>query len=776
MKKWFLCILTALVLLSLGFAASAAGDAPAGTCGEHLTWRIENGVLTISGTGAMDTFDYSRSGRVLTKIDLPDGQKDVVLQGLLTTAPWGNYNGAVTQIVVEEGVTSIGEWAFSGMVRTRNVLLPTTLERIGRCAFYDCAYLTGIEIPDSVSELGDNAFTDCFWLRRAVVGRNVKDVSCFENCMALEEISLPAGLESIGYRAFYGCKALSGIDLPDSLVSIGQWAFYATGLKGVVSFGRSLTGIGRAAFGGAMDITAFEVDAANPALYTANGGVVSRESAALLALPSGLGEYTVPAGVKEIAPGLFDGAQNLRRVVLPEGLEHIGAEAFWDCVSLRELNLPSTLKTIGKEAFRLTRSLDDLELPEGLESIGEYAFRYSGVRRIRIPDSVTSLGRCAFRGCDNLEIAELGSGVTSLDGYFMDCQGLRSLVLPASLKRVDGYVLENCCLLRDVYFRGTQEDWDAADKKTWGNAPLFDAELHVAGTWSEADVTARRRTGGAISWRLTQGDDVLIISGEGPMPDYGEEGEGRPWADVMDGVRAVIVEEGVTHIGAGAFWNGANLHEISLPSTLTSIGYHAFSLYAEDYYGTDPGVITAEKVYDYLYFAGSSAQWRRVSLPEGYLGLEYALIRFGVQDVPYDPAALADLSGVPVPGDVSGDGAVDGADAVLLLRRLAGEDVDADKDAMDVNGDGAVDREDAIYLFRTAAGQDPNAVSGGRVTNCLAAFYRADGTMNGVFPVGAGGSSGALDPLLKTAARVALFCLDEENIPVAEESVIPLAG
>ena len=776
MKKWFLCILTALVLLSLGFAASAAGDAPAGTCGEHLTWRIENGVLTISGTGAMDTFDYSRSGRVLTKIDLPDGQKDVVLQGLLTTAPWGNYNGAVTQIVVEEGVTSIGEWAFSGMVRTRNVLLPTTLERIGRCAFYDCAYLTGIEIPDSVSELGDNAFTDCFWLRRAVVGRNVKDVSCFENCMALEDVTLPATLESIGPRAFYGCAALTGIELPDSLQAIGQWAFYASGLKGTVSFGANLRSIDRAAFGGAMGITDFEVDPANTVLYTADGGVVSRESAALLALPSGLGEYTVPAGVKEIAPGLFDGAQNLRRVVLPEGLEHIGDEAFWDCVSLREVALPASLKTIGNAAFHLTRSLSELTLPEGLQSIGNYAFRYSGVRAVRVPDSVTALGKFAFRGCDNLEIAELGSGVTALDGYFMDCKGLRALVLPASLKSVDGYVLDNCQLLQDVYYRGTQENWDAVEKRTWGNAPLFDAALHTAGSWSEADVTARRAGEGEISWRLTQNGNVLIISGSGPMPDYGDDGSGRPWADAMKTVRAVIVGEGVTHIGRGAFCGSLNLRTISLPSTLKSIGEHAFSFSVQDWYGTSPGIILPEKVYDYLYFAGSSAQWRRVSLPESYLGLENALIRFGVQDIPYDPAALADLSGVPVPGDVSGDGAVDGADAVLLLRRLAGEDVDADEDAMDVNGDGAVDREDAIYLFRTAAGQDPNAVSGGRVTNCLAAFYRADGTMNGVFPVGAGGSSGMPEPLLKAAARVALFYLDEANIPIAEESVMSLAG
>ncbi len=708
--KKLLALLLALAL-SVGLcpAALAAEEVASGKCGDNVAWRLDSaGTLTISGTGPMWDYDYERSGGLLMKIDLPDGQTGVVYRGLVTTAPWSDYNGAVKKIVVEEGVTAVGRYAFCGLPCAREVTLPESLERLGRGAFYSCVYLGGVVIPDGVTELEEYVFTECFWLRSAVVGAGVKSLyGTFDGDMGLEQVTLPEGLESVGDRCFYGCKALKDVDLPASLVSIGQYAFYETGLTGTVSLGPSLQSIGQAAFGASIEVTAFELDAANPTLYGANGGVVERESGKMVLLPCGLTSYVVPDGVKEIAPGLFDGAHKLERVVLPEGLEHIGDEAFWDCLSLRELKLPSTLKTIGRKAFRLTRSLTELELPEGLQAIGDYAFHYSALRRIRVPDSVTSLGDCAFRGCDNLELAELGSGVTSIENYFMECPGLRAVVLPASLQSVHGWSFEYEWLLQDVYYHGTAEDWAAVDIYKGGNGPLEEAALHPAGTWTEADVETPRRGSGEITWRLAQNDDVLIISGEGPMPDYDKEGENAaPWADIMWSVNAVIVEEGVTYLGSYAFYNDLNLHALSLPSTLRSIGPHALSLYAEDRFDGGPtGTMTQSKDYDHLYFGGSSAQWSRIALPEGYLGLQYALIRYHVQDRPFDYWLTAEqaleLSG-PLPGDVDLDGAVTAADARALFTLVStGAAAPAGADP-DVNGDGKVNDRDALLAFRMA--------------------------------------------------------------------------
>ena len=703
MKKIFAFLLT-LALLA-GLCPTALAEEPGGSCGENVTWRINSaGVLTISGTGPMNEYDYNRSGRLLMTINQPDGQTGVVFEGFITVAPWADYNGAVTKLVVEEGVTSIGQWAFAGMARLREISLPESLTRIGRCAFYDCVYLQSAVIPDGVTELGDHVFCECIWMRSAVVGTGVRELSyTFDGAMGLSNVVLPEGLEKIGYRSFYGCKLLNEISIPAAVKTIGELAFYETGLSGVVTIGAGVESVEPNSFGASVGITGFVVEEANPWLIAANGGVVKKDGAQLVLVPCGVTEFTVADGVKSIPKGAFDGAYGLKKVVLPEGLEEIGAEAFWDCLALCEVDLPSTLKTIGSSAFRLTMSLAELTLPEGLESIGEEAFIYSGLRRIQVPDSVTSLGKDAFRYCRNLEIAELGSGVMDVNNAFIECSGLRCLVLPAELNRVPSYSTDHCCLLQDVYYRGTQEEWDAINVNTAGNRPLLEAELHPAGTWTEADVTARRRGSGEVSWRLAQDGAVLIISGEGPMPDYAEDGSDVPWAEEAYYARVVIVEEGITHIGQGAFWDGMNLLVISLPSTLRSIGYHAFSLYADGWYTAIPSERKPSKSFLHVYFAGNRALWQHVAAPEGYLGLQYALIHYGVQDVPYDCWDTADhvgeLSNV-LPGDMDLDGTLTAADARAIFALVSAGTAAPAGTYSDMNGDGRVNNRDAILAFR----------------------------------------------------------------------------
>ncbi len=693
MKKILIALLALCLLLGLCPAALAA-ETDSGQCGENLTWRIDGGVLTISGSGPMWDYTYINGNNFLITLDLPNGEKNAVVQGPRTTAGWTDYNGTVTSVVIGEGVTSVGKWAFAGMVRLQSVSLPESLESIGPAAFTSCVRLQEITIPDGVTSLGSNAFTDCFWLRRARVGAGVKELSCFSGCMGLEEVTLPAGLEVIGPRAFYVCSALQELELPAPVKSIGDMAFYGTALSGVFALGAALEEIETTSFGG-TNITAFTVDPANPYFYAAEGAVVSREGT-LAAVPSGVTQFTMPAGIKEVPESLFDSATKLESIRLPEGVESIGKYAFFCCYALRSVSLPATLKSIGDNAFDSCHVLTEIDLPEGLESIGKYAFRESALRRVRVPDSVTSIGRDAFRYCNNLETLELGSGYTKLDGV-MDCKGLRSLVLPAELTEIAYGATRGDYLLQDVYFRGSAEQWAAVEivDETYHNVtPLTEAELHLAGTWTEADVTARRRGSGEISWRLAQNGDVLIISGEGAMPDYAEDRSDLPWKDALGRLSAVIVEEGVTHLGTNAF-RGANLHTVSLPASLRSIGSRALAFYFDQYY----------PVYNYVYFAGSSRQWQRVALTESRLGLEYAFIRYGVQDVPFAYWATAEHTAGPegpLPGDMDLDGAVTAADAGAIFALVSsGWPTPAGTDP-DVNGDGKRNDRDAILAFRQA--------------------------------------------------------------------------
>ena len=694
-KRAFSVLLALCLLLGLCPGVLAA-ETDSGQCGENLNWRIDGGVLSITGTGPMWDYTYIHGNNFLITLDLPNGEKDAVVQGPRTTADWTDYNDVVTSVVIGEGVTSVGNWAFAGMIQVQSVSLPESLETIGPAAFTSCVRLREITIPDAVTDLGSNAFTDCFWLRRARVGAGVKELSCFSGCMGLEEVTLPAGLEVVGTRAFYVCSALKELELPASVKSIGDMAFYGTALGGVFALGAALEKIETTSFGG-TDITAFTVDPANPFFYAAEGAVVSKDGT-LAAVPGGVTQFTVPAGVKEVPESLFDTATKLERISLPEGLERIGRYAFYCCYALRGVSLPSTLKSIGDSAFEGCHVLTEIDLPEGLESIGQQAFAESALRRVRVPDSVTNIGRNAFRYCNNLDVFELGSGFTKL-ACVMDCPSLRSLVLPAELTEIAYGATSGDYLLQDVYFRGSAEDWEAvenADERYHNVTPLSEAELHLAGTWTEADVTARRQGSGEISWRLVQNNRVLIISGEGPMPDYAEDQSDVPWKSQLNNLKAVIVEEGVTHLGANAFKGALNLHTISLPASLRTIGPRALSIYYDQYY----------PVYNYLYYAGSSRQWQRVAFPEDGLGMEYAFIRYGVQDVLFNYWATAEHTGAPegpLPGDVDLDGAVTAADAGAIFALVsAGGSLPAGANP-DANGDGKVNARDALLAFRMAA-------------------------------------------------------------------------
>ena len=178
------------------------------------------------------------------------------------------------------------------------------------------------------------------------------------------------------------------------------------------------------------------------------------------------------------------------------------------------------------------------------------------------------------------------------------------------------------------------------------------------------------------------------------MPDYAEDRSDLPWKDKLGRLSAVIVEEGVTHLGANAF-RGANLHTVSLPATLRSIGSRCLSFYFDQYY----------PAYNYVYYAGSSRQWQRVAFPEDGLGMEYAFIRYGVQDVPFAYWATAEHTagpGDPLPGDMDLDGTLTAADAAALFALVStGAAAPAGTDP-DVNGDGKLNDRDAMLAFRQA--------------------------------------------------------------------------
>lgn len=196
MKKWVF-----VLSLSVAFQANAACDEEGYfDCGEtgDVKWYVSSDkkTFTVSGNGAMGNYEQ-------TKV-----YEDGVEKYNFTTAPWKDYTFDVENIVIKEGVTAVGDYAFCTFLNTTNVSLPNTLTSIGNRSFRNLENLTNIELPDSLISIGDGAF--------------LSDVS-------LQNIVIPESVTSIGNGAFYNAKGLQSVIVPASVTSIGNDAFGNSG-------------------------------------------------------------------------------------------------------------------------------------------------------------------------------------------------------------------------------------------------------------------------------------------------------------------------------------------------------------------------------------------------------------------------------------------------------------------------------------------------------------------------------------------------------------------
>ena len=135
MKKQVLSVFFALCLIFTLLPVSAFADTvKSGTCGENLTWTLySGGTLIVSGTGAMT--DYSNG----------------------SNAPWFNSCSSIKSVIIENSVTSIGDYAFDGCSSLTSVTIPDSVTSIGDGAFFGCSSLASVTIPDSVTSIGNYA-------------------------------------------------------------------------------------------------------------------------------------------------------------------------------------------------------------------------------------------------------------------------------------------------------------------------------------------------------------------------------------------------------------------------------------------------------------------------------------------------------------------------------------------------------------------------------------------------------------------------------------------
>lgn len=346
---------------------------------------------------------------------------------------------ALTEVVIEDGVTEIGNQTFQGCTGLTNVTIPDSVQKIGAWAFYLCEGLKSVDIPANV-EIGNSSFRQSSLEQVTVSGgsvgqyafhRNVSlkkiDINCetigdeaFSGCDYLTDITLGENVKTLGDKAFYTCDALERVEIPSTVTDIGEKTFYSCpALKeAIIRAGTVKAGT----FYNCRALTTLIIsdNATLDASFTV-GNTYAKETLETVKIERG-----------EIGISAFNSCPNLTTVELGTGVTSVGDNAFSKCTALKSINIGDGVTSIGKNAFNGCTALTNANIGSG--AIGESAFNGCTIlANVTLGNGVTSIGRNAFLRCKALTSMDIGSSVRTIESYaFSGCEALKEVTISAA--------------------------------------------------------------------------------------------------------------------------------------------------------------------------------------------------------------------------------------------------------------------------------------------------------------------------------------------------------
>ncbi|MBQ3203291.1 MAG: leucine-rich repeat protein [Clostridia bacterium] len=497
MKRFF-AILTSILLLCSAIPLTALSvAATSGTTGD-CTWTLDdNGVLTISGQGKMES--YNTFG-----------------------TPWGKE---ITSVIVEEGVSFVGKYAFYDCLNLTSVSLPSTLSELGEGAFYGCTGLTEITLPDGLQSSGYFAFANCANLTTVTFGQGLLRVedSSFRDCSSLTTVILPDTVYYIESNAFSGCGKLTEFHVPAGLTNIGSFAFNNC---------------------------------------------------------SSLKQFSIPDGVTAIPTAAFAGCRSLASVTLPQQLSTIDTQAFYNCSALTSIAFPPTLTTINGAAFQNCSSLTEVVIPGSVTVLsGEVFSGCSSVQRVVFePYSGTDedpglyLDQGIFSSCYALQEVVWDRPITSIPNrLFNECSSLSSIVIPEGVTSIGENAFAYCNSLNTIHIPSSLTIIKR-DAFLFANS-LNDVSITDLSAWCSIrfeNSSSQPMSGGSL---YLNGEKVTCME----IPEDITAIPAYCFSD-CNGLQKVIMHDGITSVGAYAFaWN-QQLEEVVLSRQLSVIESHTFYL------------------------------------------------------------------------------------------------------------------------------------------------------------------------------------------------------
>ena len=390
MKQLYLLLITLLVSLS-------AYAEKSGTCGTNLQWKLtDEGVLTITGTGKMKDWGYNN----YSPWHADKSVKQVIIGDGVTTIGSSAFSGcsSLTSVTIPNGVTTIGSSAFSGCSSLTSVTIPNSVTTIGYNAFYECSSLTSVTIPNSVTRLDSHVFSGCSSLTSVTIGNSVTEIAPAAFKYTISKViwltnTPPKGYSyvrgSINYVPNTSYSDLSNIKVYPSL----NYIFEVGGIKYVPVSPAERTcdaidciytedanevNIDKKVNYKGIEMTVRDI---NPYTFSMNkyikkANININDSIGRLAFSNcpSLTSVTIGNSVTEIGVGAFGGCISLTSVTIPNSVTTIRWAAFVACSSLTSVTIPNSVKTIGKSAFSSCSSLTSITIPNSVTKIGVGAF------------------------------------------------------------------------------------------------------------------------------------------------------------------------------------------------------------------------------------------------------------------------------------------------------------------------------------------------------------------------------------------------------------------
>ena len=335
-------------------------------------------VLAASALLASGTAEGAESGYTLT-----------VTEDITADHQWTDEERNAKSLVIEEGVTSIGEGAFEGFSQLRSVTIPSTVTSIGARAFSGCTGVLDLVFSSDSCTVGENAFDGLGMMATGVYVRFTDDVvnipADLFRCASgtnIRSVTFDGDVETIGDYAFYRCTGIDGV--PDTVKRIGRMSFYAC-----------------------PDIT----------------------------------DLVLPEGLESIGDDAFYDCPNIERI----GFLAATCTGPGEAGAFRDVGSPGLEFVFGDSVLRIpehllsqnfTLSISSLTIPSSVREIGAGAFyQYAGADPIfESYDSIEAIGDGAFRLSSGIETFEIGPNVSRIgDGAFDGCRGLKTLVIRADL-------------------------------------------------------------------------------------------------------------------------------------------------------------------------------------------------------------------------------------------------------------------------------------------------------------------------------------------------------